>query len=420
MRIFGMNTLSNQLNNREWATLLLLSALLIWFLLDRKRRSSIQPHIRALFNAFLHKKILAAVLSMVLYISLTVFALERVGIWNAASHLKDTILWTITVAFAMVIGINKVQKEGQFFKTTVIDTIRLTIVLEFVVALYPFSLFGEIVLLSLLASIGMLRAVSEMKQEYLPVKKLSGWALSFLGIVILWHTGRSLLADDSFFSSAWLTELLLPPLLTILFLPFIYLLALFVAYEVIFVRLSFQNRSSNLIGYAKRRIILGFGFNLRKLLAWSRRHSILKISNKESLLNLIKEPAKSPKNDLRPTTCSLSVYRGLAEPLMNEYRQVVAQIDSNFENVQNRQSAVVAMAKLKVLQREVEQIQCGTQFPLKHESLVFTIKHTLDALTYAGEENHSNARQSLNRALLNQQRFDNWLTDIEPFYPHTS
>lgn len=415
-----MNVIAEQFNNRELSILFWLAAFFVWFLGNRKRRNSFLPRLRSLLTALFHRTILTTILLMSLYVSLIVVPLERVGLWNATNNLKDTMLWTITVAFVMIININEVQKDEQFFQKTVRDSIKFTIVLEFIVGLYPFSLPVELALIPTLALLGVLIAVSEMKQGHFILKRIFGWLLALFGIVILGHSVRSLLADSETFENLeWLIALFLPSVLTLFFLPFVYLLALLVTYQTVFIRLSFQNQGSSLIGYAKRRIVLNFGFQIKKLLRWSKKHPSLKFNDKEAFLNLIKEPIQPAKNLSDTTSCSLTKYRSLVEPLMNKYRDVAKQIDPHFVSIKNQQSAITIISELETLQREVEQTLCSPQFPLKHETLLFTIKHTIDALVHAGKGNYESARQALNRALLNQQRFDNWNADIEPFTSHS-
>lgn len=173
-------------------------------------------------------------------------------------------------------------------KVQIIDAIKFTIVLEFVIGLYPFSLPIELVLIPInVFFLGMV-TVADMKQEHLPVKKLFEWILAFIGLIILWHSVRSLLADSgSFFTVKQLVELMLPSLLTFLFLPFLYFLALAVTYETVFMCLKLRNHNSTLIGFAKRQFFLYFGLKLGKLTRWLKQNPNLKVNSKAEVLELL-------------------------------------------------------------------------------------------------------------------------------------
>ena len=92
---------------------------------------------------------------------------------------------------------------------------------------------------------------------------------------------------------------------------------------------------------------------------------------------------------------------------MGEVRATLAQIDLHDTNDRER-----AASKFKTVQNEVNQLEYRDKFPLKHETLEFAIKHCLDALQYAANNDYLEANQALQRALLNQERFDNWNVDV--------
>jgi hypothetical protein len=164
-------------------------------------------------------------------------------------------------------------------------------VLEFFIAFYPFSIWGEFVLVPVAVLLGILQAGAEMRAELRTFRRFSRWTLAVLGILMLWHSARGLLADpDTIFSFESLIELLLPSILTILYLPYVYCLALFLAYDGVFARLNSWSRDSDLLGFAKRRIFWRFGFNLAKLNKWSKQNPRLKLGSKDEALELINRP----------------------------------------------------------------------------------------------------------------------------------
>jgi hypothetical protein len=86
-----------------------------------------------------------------------------------------------------------------------------------------------------------------------------------------------------------LRDLLLPPLFTIAFLPFMYLIALFLKYENVFTRIDIVNTNSELARYTKRRILAACRFNLRKLSKLSWRSRILRVTCKNDVAALLQE-----------------------------------------------------------------------------------------------------------------------------------
>lgn len=62
-----------------------------------------------------------------------------------------------------------------------------------------------------------------------------------------------------------LTTFLLPPILTFLFIPFVYLFALRMSYEIFFVQLKFFIKDKHVLRHTKREIFTSFHFRLRQL-----------------------------------------------------------------------------------------------------------------------------------------------------------
>lgn len=279
-----LNVLTEQFDNREIA-IAFWSLVFLGFML---RYRSVRKSLFQLFKVALHRKILAVLLLLGAYVSLLILGLERMGAWNATSHLKDTLIWVVAVAFVMVMNFTDVTKEKNYFRKTVVGTLKLTIVLGFVMGLFPFGLPVELVLVPLLALVGFLLVYAELKEEYLPARKIFRLLLALMGLVFIVHFVRNLLTDvNGVVNFERFVELALPSVLTILLLPFIYFLSLFSAYEHVFLRLGIQNSDAELIRYAKRRIVWHFGLNLSRLVNWSRQSTLVSVNNKDEVLELL-------------------------------------------------------------------------------------------------------------------------------------
>lgn len=107
------------------------------------------------------------------------------------------------------------------------------------------------------------------------------------------------------------------------------------------------------------------------------------------------------------TSCSLSVYKQSANQVMYEVSQVG--INVNFNDPGSRKDA---RTKLLSLQIKINQINCKDDYPLKHETLEYTVLHFLDALKYADEGSITKRDQSMNKAILNMERFNDWSVDV--------
>ncbi len=280
-----LNFVTDQFGNREIAIAVWSLLLLMWVLF--KAHKPIGRSVYQLLKLLFGKKIFPILLIFLAYISLLILGLAKIGVWNASDHLKVTIAWTMTVALVMFFNLSEVSKEG-FFRKKVKEAFAFTILLEFIIGFYPFSLPVELVIMPITMAVVLLRAFSETDQKYSAVKKILDVFLGIIGLILLGQAVRGLAANlNDFANTTWLIDLLLPPVLTVLILPFIYFLAVYSAYELLFVRLNFFNRDSKLLWYAKFRAFIRFGLNAAKLNKWSKQTHNLRVSSKRDVIELI-------------------------------------------------------------------------------------------------------------------------------------
>jgi len=265
-------------NSRELATILWGVLFLGWAF----SKSGVRESFKQLVKAFLSIKILVPILLMILYVSLATWCFYKFNIWRI-SDLKNTILWTFGVGLVFLFNIDKTEKDN-FFKNTAIGSLKITAVLEYLVNLYTFPFLLEFVLVPFVTIVFAMKTVAELDVKYKPIEKLLENVVALYGAAVLFFSISSAIHDSSSFASFESAKsFLLPPVLTILNLPFIYILALYANYESVFVRLSFFNTDEALISYAKKRIILHFHLNLRRLIRWSKRVGTLKVSSKDEV-----------------------------------------------------------------------------------------------------------------------------------------
>lgn len=284
-----INFITKNFNNREISLAIWLFILLVVFLAKEEIRSSALNVIKVFFG----KKIFTIYLSMTAYVILLIYFLYEINFWNS-TLLKETIFWYLGVAFVSLVNANKVNQDEKYFQKISKDNLKLIVILEFITSLYSFSLVVELFLVPLLLLIALLSAYTEVyKKEYYQVKKVVDTIFSLIGLLILIFAFYKIITDfKSLANTANLTSFLLPPILTFLFIPFIYLFALLMSYETFFVRLDFLIKNKHVLKYTKWKIFASFHFRLRKLNKFSKEYYQL---NEESN-NDIKKAIRLFKN----------------------------------------------------------------------------------------------------------------------------
>lgn len=255
----------NALNNRELAIAIWLFVAIILCVSNSKIRESLFQVVKAFFAW----KLTILYIMMFAYIVLIILAMSGMGLWKM-KHLPLTILWGVFVAFVMLFDFQK-GNDSNYFKSSLKDNLKALIILEFIVNLYVFALWLELLLVPFMAIIGGMLAISETNKEYEIIKKILNFTMSLIGLIFIGYAGYMIATDFKIFATFEnLGNFYLPILFSITFIPFVYLFALYSGYETFFIRLGFFVEDTNILRYAKRKTIFAFNLNLWKLNKWSK------------------------------------------------------------------------------------------------------------------------------------------------------
>lgn len=286
-----MNFATEIFNNREKALIVWAICLFVWALFQEKIRTSLAALLEILFS----KKIVILLTAMLLYILLIVFLFYKMRFWDY-SLMKDTIYWTMGTAFVMTLNFNKANQDDRYFNKLFADAIKMLSILtvfELIIDLYTFSFLIELILQPILAVILIVRVFAEIKGGLNSVKKLADSILWVIGAIIIVCIFRELIKNPHNFANMYNAHVfLLLPALTIMFLPFVYFLAVYAGYENIFVRLDMRLDKDNALNkFAKHKIFNACFLNLKELNRFFR-EKVLQLgawSTKDDIVNLIQE-----------------------------------------------------------------------------------------------------------------------------------
>lgn len=213
--------------------------------------------------------------------------------------IKDTVYWIFGVGLALMVNITEGLKDTSYFKKAIFDSLKIAGAIEFISNLYVFGFVFELIATPFILLIGLLMVVSETDTKNEKLLKFTYGVLVTYGSIVLVFSIVSIVKDfSSFVSLAILRNFLLPIILTIFYIPFLYLTGLMMKYEMVFTRLGFFNDDQEIFKYAKRKLILNFKFNLKKLIEWDSTIGSLRTERKEDIIELInRNRRKEWKND---------------------------------------------------------------------------------------------------------------------------
>lgn len=255
---------SSVFNTREQAYLLWGMPVLIWLLSSKNMRKPMGSVVKAFFcRQFIYIYMIA-----IAYISCTIFLLHEINIWEK-SLFKDTIMWFLFVALPLMFQSGKIDSFQKFIKEIVAPLIAFSILFEYIIGLYTFALWIEVLMIPALIMLGGMLAVSERKSEYTQVNKLLKGTQSFSGLIaILFIVFHLIQHYQEYTNRTVLLQFLMPLLLSLLFLPLLYGIAMFVNYETAFVILNQHFRHRRMYRYAMLMTMFRFNGDLEGMNRW--------------------------------------------------------------------------------------------------------------------------------------------------------
>lgn len=269
-----------------WGSLFVITALIVLKFKD----------VFDLLRKFFNRKIQIPLWGMFSYIAVLTFVFFKVGLWNI-DLLKDTLIWSLTSATILFFNINK-AKDSSYFIPIIIENLKAVIPLQFITNFYTFSFAVEMFIIPLMTFIGVMQIAAENSSrsnaEHLKVASCLKSIFSAIGVVIIIYVCYKTFVDyKSLIIAKNLKSLFLPVVYTFLLLPFLYLLALYMNYEILFIRLPFLIDNKKELVTMKLNILLLANLNLKKLYKISTNLNFATYTNQEirkSLKRIVNEP----------------------------------------------------------------------------------------------------------------------------------
>lgn len=254
------------LTNRELASIIWLAIFALAICSYRNVRIALLQ----VLKAFLARSIVLAFAALLVWITLTVELLTLIGVWHS-DDMKITLQWVITFALALFFKANQAGEEAGFYKAAIKEAAGFTVLVLFVIDFHNFNIWLELLLVPTVTVMALMQVFSTTKQEFASARWLLTWVMAIVGIVYLIYGVREVFESPSaFFTFAMFREFLDPLLLSLLLLPFIYLLSTYLQYESAMALLQWNVKDRYLRRFAKLDFFLSIGPRVKLLRDWLR------------------------------------------------------------------------------------------------------------------------------------------------------
>lgn len=283
-------------NSRELALLTWIAIGVAAILLSEKIRPSALAVLRALFQ----HKIVAVLGSAAIYTGLCVWLLAEIGAWNWA-NLKTTIFWYVGTAFAAMADVRKLEQGPVTLFAIAKDTFAMSAAILFLATMETLPFWAEFVMLPVLTVLGAMVVMAERDPEHHIIIAPINTLLTLAGLYVLGYSLYQVILGWQGIDTAFqVREFAVPILLTLMFLPFLYGLMIYMGVENASVTLHFRIEDRALRQYAMRRGILAFGASASMFQRYMRALRRSDIVDRQTVDNLVATLRRARKREKRP------------------------------------------------------------------------------------------------------------------------
>lgn len=253
-------------DNRDLATIIWLLIILIVFFVAKDPRKAFYNVIKAFFQPQLFRITLLSII----YFQILLILLLNLGLWNITLF-KDSIYWYLGFFIVNVFNSTKISSNPEILKGFITKNLKLFVLFEFFTNFYTLDLWLELLLLPILAFLGIMLAMIEVYPDRISNTKIAKTIINIPILVIVsiyFFNSISIVFDqmNTFLTLTTLKKLLLPIILIIWSIPFLYLLSLYSLYESFFIRIKYlYHNNIKLQSYAKWQIFSKCLFNMTRL-----------------------------------------------------------------------------------------------------------------------------------------------------------
>ncbi|MCK5062259.1 hypothetical protein KAR28_06975 [Candidatus Parcubacteria bacterium] len=223
-----------QLNNKELATI-------IWgiflFFLIMIFSSSFRKSFWSLIKMFFSGKIFLMLAMNTILFLILIIGMKYFQIWNNIFY-KDAIFWFLA-SFIMLSRANEALTEKNHYKRKFLNLLKWETIIIFIISLHSFSLVQELIFIPIFIGIIIFQALASTKKDSKQLESFLDILIILILLFLIGFTVKNLIVQPKMFlvvSDLYL--FIFPVILTIFYIPFLYVFSLYMIYESFFIRLN--------------------------------------------------------------------------------------------------------------------------------------------------------------------------------------
>lgn len=253
-------------------------------------RSTVKNALIDIAKTLKFKYIILPFILLLLYGAFWIYVFQKTILWNN-TFIKDILIWVLFAGIPLCFNAVSNDTKPDYFKRALLDAIKVTIIVEFIVSTYTFHLVVELILVPIIVFCVLGSTISKDEKT----KKFYEYLTTIIGVIIIIISVVFAIQQYEDFGQikTWVS-FFIPIVLTLLFLPIAYIFAVFSQYEQIMIKLKILIPDDVKLRRKRFAYILGtLGLSIKKLIAFRSK------SFSRLYINLSDDEFKTVVNDFK-------------------------------------------------------------------------------------------------------------------------
>lgn len=258
-------------STRELATAFWVGAILIAVGMAIVTNKKIRQGFIGVLKCFFNRKLRKLWEIYFLYIGIITLMFSRFPIWKNI-YLKDIILWTLFSGLTICMNAVAGEADEKYISKVLKDNIRFTVVTEFLLSTFTFSLWVELIIIPIMTAITLLDVVAAQKSETVAVHKLLQSVIAFIGLCLVFQTVKVGIREYRELNVInTLVSFFIPIVYLLLVTPLEYAFELYSKYEMLFIQMHFKEPSDKMVQRKRHlKVIKVCGLSVKRIMLFQK------------------------------------------------------------------------------------------------------------------------------------------------------
>lgn len=258
-------------STRELATAFWVGAILIAVGMAIVTNKKIRQGFIGVLKCFFNRKLRKLWEIYFLYIGIITLMFSRFPIWKNI-YLKDIILWTFFSGLTICMNAVAGEADEKYISKVLKDNIRFTVVTEFLLSTFTFSLWVELIIIPIMTAITLLDVVAAQKSETVAVHKLLQSVIAFIGLCLVFQTVKVGIREYRELNVInTLVSFFIPIVYLLLVTPLEYAFELYSKYEMLFIQMHFKEPSDKMVRRKRHlKVIKVCGLSVKRIMLFQK------------------------------------------------------------------------------------------------------------------------------------------------------